>query len=140
MWRMPCAILLTVVAGLAACSPRDPYATMCGAAMDTASALGSARLAMESIGQGNAGEADRYRQLGRAQAAAASGAIDGIDDSDIRSGVAWRSIDSAAARVNEALDTLPTAGDVSVVDSILDAASDDLARVTEVLPAECLIP
>lgn len=133
---------LSVIGALAltltlACAPRNPYAVMCGAAMDTSSAIGSVRLAVVKHETADAG---KYRELALAQVDAAGAALTMIDDSGIRGDVVWTGIRRAIDDVTQATNLARTGAAAVEIETLLESAQGHLGAATEVLPEGCLTP
>lgn len=129
------ALWIVISSAAGACSPRDPYATMCGVAMDTVSAITSVRLAM-----GPRETMEQYLALSEKQVSAARVALDGIQDPGIQGERIWRGLDLAVSNTSSAIQELRRQAPTTRVEPLLATAEGDLRMTMGVLPDGCLEP
>lgn len=129
------ALSIVISSAAGACSPRDPYATMCGVAMDTVSAITSVRLAM-----GPRQMVEQYLALSEKQISAARVALDGIRDVEIQAERIWRGLDRAVSNTSSAIRELRSQAPTTQVEPLLATAEGDLRMTIDVLPDSCLEP
>lgn len=130
--------LIVLVALVSACSPRDPFVTMCGAAMDLEAGRLLTSSALAERDRGNASTSAAFVARAETALRAADGALGGIgsDDSDAASSALAR----ASQHIHDAVTVVKIGGPTSSVEDTLKVASASLVEATSELPKDCLTP